>query len=65
MRNRYKGVCGLCGKNVPPKQGRWHIEGYEKFGKSTQKFSGLRCLRCGTTTKKGLKILKEKGLINK
>jgi len=52
MRNRYKGKCERCGKEVPPKQGRWRL-----IPKQVQNFQGLRCLPCGTTTKKGLKLL--------
>lgn len=58
MRNRYKGKCGLCGIELLPKQGRWKM-----IPTQTQCFIGLRCLSCGTTTKKGLKLLKSKGLI--
>lgn len=50
MRNRYKGKCEKCGKEIPPKQGRWRL-----IPKQTQNFVGLRCLRCSTTTKKSLK----------
>lgn len=52
MRNRYKGICSLCGKEVLPKQGRWRIA-----PKKTQDFLGLRCLSCSTTTKKNLKVI--------
>lgn len=58
MRNRYKGKCGLCGKEVLPKEGRWR-----EIPTQTQNFEGLRCMECSTTTKRGLKILKAKGLI--
>lgn len=61
MRNRYKGKCLICGKEVLPKQGRWRL-----FEKQTQNFKGLRCLPCSTTTKKNTKIMMEKGInINK
>lgn len=46
MRNRYKGVCELCGKVVPPKQGRWRM-----IPKMTQNFIGLRCQSCSTKKK--------------
>lgn len=57
MRNKFKGRCSKCGCEVLPKKGRWHTDGYEVFGRDAQKFSGLRCLKCSTTTKKGLKAL--------
>lgn len=55
MRNKYSGKCQLCGNDVPPKQGRWHEQGYENFGRNAQKFSGLRCFPCSNTSKKGEK----------
>ena len=58
MRNRYKGLCELCGIEVLPKKGRWKL-----IPKSTQCFTGLRCLPCSTTTRKGLKLNKERLLI--
>lgn len=64
MRNRYTGKCQLCGKIVPPKQGRWHLEGYQKWGKNSQNFEGLRCLPCSTTTKRGRKETEERLLSN-
>jgi len=54
MRNKYKGKCELCGKEVLPKQGRYRMG--VPFVKQTQNFTGLRCIPCGTTTKKGLKL---------
>lgn len=54
MRNRYKGKCGQCGKEVMPKKGRWRL-----IPKQTQNFTGLRCMECGDTTKRGLKKLKK------
>jgi len=54
MRNRFKGKCELCGKEVLPKQGRWRL-----VPKQVQNFTGLRCMNCSTTTKKNLKKLKE------
>jgi hypothetical protein len=53
MRNRFAGKCNLCGCDVPPKTGYWHAE-YSV--KASQNFSGLRCIPCGTTTKKGNKL---------
>lgn len=61
MRNRYKGICQICKKEVPPKQGRWREGGIT--AKSTQNFSGLRCADCSTTTKKNIKKMAEKGII--
>jgi len=52
MRNRHKGKCNLCGVDVPAGDGRWRL-----IPKKTQDFTGLRCKRCGTTTKKNLKRL--------
>lgn len=60
MRNRYKGICELCKKEVPPKQGRWHEKGYQDWGRNAQSFEGLRCLPCSTTTKRGLKETQER-----
>lgn len=59
MRNRYKGKCELCGKEVPPKAGRWH-----EVPSRTQNFIGLRCLPCSTTTKKGIKLTMDR-ILNK
>jgi len=58
MRNRFAGVCQLCGVKVAPKQGRWREGGITT--KSTQNFAGLRCIPCSTTTKKGLKLTEER-----
>jgi len=48
MRNRYKGICSECGKEVLPKEGRWR-----RFPKpsiiNAQDFTGLRCLPCSET----------------
>lgn len=55
MRNRYKGKCELCHREVQPKQGRWR-----ESPKQTQNFTGLRCFPCSTTTKKGIKITKNR-----
>ncbi len=52
MRNRYKGNCNVCGKEVLPKAGRVRL-----IPKQTQNFLGLRCLKCSTTTKKNKKYL--------
>ena len=60
MRNKFKGKCNLCGKEVLPKQGRFRDD---TFYHKTQDFGGLRCLSCSTTTKKGLKLT-EKRLTN-
>ena len=58
MRNRYKGICSNCGVDVPPKQGRWKL-----IPKTTQNFTGLRCLPCSTTTKRNKKEMKAKGIV--
>lgn len=50
MRNKYKGKCEKCGKEVLPKKGRWRL-----VPKQVQDFTGLRCMKCSTTTKKALK----------
>jgi hypothetical protein len=55
MRNRYSGICELCKKVVPPKKGRWRL-----IPKQVQDFTGLRCMACSITTKKGKKLTKEK-----
>jgi DNA-directed RNA polymerase subunit RPC12/RpoP len=52
MRNRYAGICEKCKKEVPPKKGRWRL-----IPKIVQNFTGLRCMKCSTTTKKALKAL--------
>lgn len=53
MRNKYKGRCENCGKEVLPKQGRWRMGA--PFIKLTQNFKALRCMSCSTTTKKNMK----------
>lgn len=65
MRNRFPGKCNLCGCEVAVKAGRWRatIENGRGGISLTQNFTGLRCLPCSTTTKKGLKKLKERGLV--
>lgn len=50
MRNRYKGICEVCGVVVLPKQGRWRL-----VPKQVQNFTGLRCKKHFSTTKKALK----------
>lgn len=52
MKNKYKGKCELCGKEVPPKMGRWRL-----IPKQVQNFTGLRCMKCSTTTKKNNKLI--------
>lgn len=54
MKNKYPGKCERCGKLVLPGSGRWR-----KSRKLTQNFTGLRCQKCSTTTKAGLKAMNE------
>jgi hypothetical protein len=57
MKNRYKGICNCCGKEVLPKQG------YFRDGKQyrqLQNFDGLRCHHCALTTKANIKHMKNK-----
>lgn len=61
MRNRFAGKCQLCGKHLKPKEGRWRLMAGLR---NAQDFQGLRCIPCGTTTKKGLKETKERLLTN-
>ncbi len=58
MRNRYKGICQVCKKEVPPKAGRWRM-----IPKMSQNFEGLRCMTCSRTNKPNRKLQAEKGLI--
>lgn len=53
MRNRFAGRCQLCGCYLAPKQGRWRLMAGLR---ASQNFQGLRCIPCGTTTKKGRKL---------
>lgn len=53
MRNRFAGKCQLCGCYIAPKQGRWRLMAGLR---ASQNFQGLRCIPCGTTTKKGRKL---------
>lgn len=57
MRNRYKGRCNVCQKEVLPKEGRWR-----ETPKPAQNFVGLRCLEHSTTTKRNVKFMAEKGI---
>lgn len=63
MRNKYKGNCNLCGKEVLPGKGRVRTIPY--FTTNAQDFTGLRCIPCGTTTKKGLKLTSDRLKSNK
>jgi hypothetical protein len=54
MRNKYAGLCQLCGTKVEVKKSKWRLGGITS--KTTQNFKGLRCIPCSTTTKKGLKL---------
>lgn len=58
MKNRYRGRCEVCGKDIPPKQGKWRL-----IPKQAQDFTGLRCKTCSTTTHKNRKEQKLKGII--
>lgn len=58
MKNRFKGKCENCGKDVPPKEGYWRM-----YPKQTRLFMGLRCKDCGITTKENIKIQKAKGIL--
>jgi len=55
MRNRFTGKCNLCGCDVTPKNGRWRLT-----PKPAQNYTGLRCIPCSTTTKKGIKLTAER-----
>lgn len=59
MRNKYKGVCGLCKETVLPRMGRWRL-----IPKQTQDFLGLRCKKCSTTTRANKKYLAQIKIAN-
>jgi len=50
MRNRFAGKCENCGVYVGVKEGRWRL-----IPKQVQNYTGLRCQKCSTTTKKNIK----------
>lgn len=50
MRNIHAGKCNKCGVHVDVKQGRWRL-----IPKQVQNFTGLRCMKCSTTTNKNKK----------